>query len=73
MEPGTILLLNMFFIITQFLQLYLCNMDKICNGSGNHESVNFMLSITTLEIQPTAVVKDRVVRLVFHLVKLGTQ
>ena len=62
----------MFLITTHFLRLYLFNMDKSCNGSGNHAPVNFKFSETTMEIQPMAVVKGWVVHSVLHLEKPRT-
>lgn len=66
-------MLGMFFNTTPFLRLYLCSMDKSCNGSRKHTTVNFMFSKTTLEIQPMAMVKGWLVHSVFHLAKLSIQ
>ena len=40
-EPGTTLLLDTFFITTEFLRRPLCNLDTSWNGSGNRIPVNF--------------------------------
>lgn len=46
MEPGNIVLLPMFFVTTQLLRLYLCDVNRSRTGSGNHVPGHFMFSRT---------------------------